>query len=243
MRRCPVLFNSSASSVACRKLGGSLLSSSASASPLTKSSVVPPCSAMVASSSAQLMNSFRFCSTTESSSSSSAIAPAVKSSSSSSSSSTTLEKEQKEDLQKLSDLKDISEEDKELLRKAFFEPEKLPKYEKQPMGDGGGAGNKHGDMAAVFTCNVCKHRSVKRFTRHSYTKGVVMVQCGGCGNKHLLADHLGWFEDSHKTIEDILREKGEEVKRLSVAVHIDSPEEVALDAAEAALAAFESGEK
>lgn len=148
-----------------------------------------------------------------------------------------------DDLAKLSDLKEVSEEDKELLRQAFFEPDKVPKFEKQPMGDGGGAGNKHGDMAAVFTCNVCKHRSVKRFSRHSYTKGVVMVQCSGCGNKHLLADHLGWFEDGHKTIEDILREKGEEVKRLSVAVHIDSPEEVALDAAEAALAAFENNAK
>ena len=42
------------------------------------------------------------------------------------------------------------------------------------------------------------------------------------GNLHLLADHLGWFEDGRKTIEDILRDKGEEVKRLNVPIHIDN---------------------
>lgn len=32
---------------------------------------------------------------------------------------------------------------------------------------------------------------------------------------HLIADHLGWFEDEGTTIEDILRLKGESVKRVS----------------------------
>lgn len=137
--------------------------------------------------------------------------------------------------QSLSDFKDLSDEDKELLRMTFFEPEKAKVFAKHPMGDGGGAGNKAGDMVALFTCNICKLRSSKRFSKHSYTKGVVMVQCGGCGSKHLIADHLGWFEDEHKTIEDVLKARGEEVRRLSVSVHIDKPEEVALDAAEAAL--------
>ena len=55
-------------------------------------------------------------------------------------------------------------------------------------------------------------------SKHAYEKGVVLIKCDGCSNTHLIADHLGWF-DSQKgpigTIEDIMKEKGESVKRLS----------------------------
>ena len=50
-------------------------------------------------------------------------------------------------------------------------------------------------LAMVFTCGVCDTRSVKQFTERSYTQGVVMVQCGGCQNWHVLADNLGYFGD------------------------------------------------
>jgi hypothetical protein len=50
----------------------------------------------------------------------------------------------------------------------------------------------------------------------AYTKGVVLMKCDGCKNIHLIADHLGWFDSQKKvgTIEDILKEKGEDVQRL-----------------------------
>jgi protein import protein ZIM17 len=114
---------------------------------------------------------------------------------------------------------DISEQDKELLRQAFHSPDSIPRHERQ-MGSAG-AGVKHGDMAAVFTCKVCNHRSVKRFTKHAYTKGIVIVQCGGCNSKHLLADNMGWFEDEKKTIEEVLAAKGEQVTRLPGQIHVD----------------------
>jgi mitochondrial protein import protein ZIM17 len=55
-------------------------------------------------------------------------------------------------------------------------------------------------------------RSTKAFSSQAYNHGVVIVQCDGCKNRHLLADRLGWFGDPG-SIEDFLSEKGEEVRR------------------------------
>ncbi|GJE99293.1 zf-DNL domain-containing protein [Phanerochaete sordida] len=78
-------------------------------------------------------------------------------------------------------------------------------------------------LSITFTCTVtdCGTRSTHEFTKRSYTKGIVIVQCPGCENRHLIADHLGWFKESTeegklKTIEDLMRAKGEKVQRGSV---------------------------
>jgi len=75
-------------------------------------------------------------------------------------------------------------------------------------------------MSLTFTCTVvdCGTRSSHTFTRRSYERGVVLVQCPGCKNRHLIADHLGWFKESMqdgklRTVEDILRARGERVTR------------------------------
>ena len=61
----------------------------------------------------------------------------------------------------------------------------------------------------------------------AYTKGVVIVKCEGCQNNHLIADNLGWWPDLQakgiKNIEDLMREKGEEVRRVNAA---DSPQDL-----------------
>ncbi|KXN87686.1 hypothetical protein AN958_08323 [Leucoagaricus sp. SymC.cos] len=75
-------------------------------------------------------------------------------------------------------------------------------------------------LSITFTCTVegCGERSTHQFTKHAYEKGIVLVQCPGCQNRHLIADHLGWFKESTedgklRTIEDLLKSKGEQVKR------------------------------
>ncbi|KAJ3389986.1 hypothetical protein HDU92_000732 [Lobulomyces angularis] len=72
-------------------------------------------------------------------------------------------------------------------------------------------------------CNVCKNVITKSFSKLAYLKGVVIIECNGCKSKHLIADHLGWFDSQKKigTIEDILKEKGEEVKTLKFTGSLD----------------------
>ena len=52
-------------------------------------------------------------------------------------------------------------------------------------------------------------------SRGAYEEGVVLVRCPGCKNQHLIADNLGWFDDERVNIEDIMREKGEEIKKIN----------------------------
>ncbi|KAF8159872.1 DNL zinc finger-domain-containing protein [Crassisporium funariophilum] len=75
-------------------------------------------------------------------------------------------------------------------------------------------------LSITFTCTVpdCDERSTHQFTKRSYTKGIVIIQCPGCKNRHLIADNLGWFKDSTeegklRNIEDILKARGETVRR------------------------------
>ena len=82
--------------------------------------------------------------------------------------------------------------------------------------DGNGLpGTEHGGrrLAIVFTCTVCDTRSAKKFSEQAYREGVVVVRCPGCGNDHLIADNLGFFEDDW-TLEDVLRARGDAVETL-----------------------------
>jgi len=57
------------------------------------------------------------------------------------------------------------------------------------------------------------------FTKQAYHEGIVIIECPGCKNRHLIADNLGWFKDDRteegvlRNIEDMMRRKGETVKK------------------------------
>lgn len=68
----------------------------------------------------------------------------------------------------------------------------------------------------MFTCTKCDNRTTRMFTKHSYHHGVVLIRCECCEGVHLIADNLGWFDDGISNIEQFLKFKGEELKKLSV---------------------------
>lgn len=71
-------------------------------------------------------------------------------------------------------------------------------------------------MQMMYTCKVCNTRNSQTISNQAYNEGVVIVRCSGCKNNHLVADNLGWFKDKKTNIEDILKEKGETVRRVSL---------------------------
>jgi hypothetical protein len=86
-------------------------------------------------------------------------------------------------------------------------------------------------MVLQFTCdyhgpkanseNGCNHQNTKLISKNSYETGVVLVRCDRCSNLHLIADNKGFFDDDAINIETIMREKGQEVKRMLAADEVD----------------------
>ncbi len=79
-------------------------------------------------------------------------------------------------------------------------------------------GVKNGDSnhyIIQFTCKKCDHRTTRMFTKRSYHHGIVLIKCEGCEGIHLIADNLGWFEDTSVNIEMIIERNGEKYKKLS----------------------------
>ena len=86
-------------------------------------------------------------------------------------------------------------------------------------------------MVMMYTCGVCNTRSARTMSKAAYHTGVVLVRCSGCSSLHLVADHLGYFEDNDggvqappgaymhggggpgTTVETMLAARGEAVRR------------------------------
>jgi len=65
----------------------------------------------------------------------------------------------------------------------------------------------------TFTCTPCSTRSRHRISKHGYNHGSVLVTCPGCKNRHVISDHLAIFGDKSTTVEEIIRTRGELVRK------------------------------
>lgn len=66
-------------------------------------------------------------------------------------------------------------------------------------------------LMIAFTCKKCDTRSSHTFSKQAYTTGLVLIQCPGCKNRHLIADNLNIFRDNKVNLEDLLKAQGESV--------------------------------
>ncbi|KAI1302774.1 DNL zinc finger-domain-containing protein [Xylaria venustula] len=65
----------------------------------------------------------------------------------------------------------------------------------------------------TFTCVPCTNRSTHIISKQGYHRGSVLITCPSCRNRHVISDNLNIFGDRKITVEDLLREKGQLVKR------------------------------
>ncbi|KAK0667344.1 DNL zinc finger-domain-containing protein [Cercophora samala] len=65
----------------------------------------------------------------------------------------------------------------------------------------------------TFTCVPCDTRSRHTVSKQGYHHGTVLIACPGCKNRHVISDHLKIFGDKALTIEDILKSKGQLIKK------------------------------
>lgn len=71
-------------------------------------------------------------------------------------------------------------------------------------------------MVMMYTCKICDTRSAKKISKGSYEKGVVVVRCAQCSSMHLIADHLGVFEDPGWDINKFLKQQeGQGIKHIN----------------------------
>ncbi|KAI8946397.1 DNL zinc finger-domain-containing protein [Xylaria longipes] len=97
----------------------------------------------------------------------------------------------------------------------------------------------------AFTCVPCGDRSSHTVSKQGYHHGSVLITCPSCRNRHIISDHLNIFGDRKITVEDLLREKGQLVKRgtLGEEGDIEFWEDAPADSADAGRAgAASSGE-
>ncbi|KAI1498816.1 DNL zinc finger-domain-containing protein [Biscogniauxia marginata] len=65
----------------------------------------------------------------------------------------------------------------------------------------------------TFTCVPCSERSTHVVSKQGYHKGSVLISCPFCRNRHIISDNLNIFGNRKITVEDLMRERGQLVKR------------------------------
>ncbi|KAF3762975.1 hypothetical protein M406DRAFT_264408 [Cryphonectria parasitica EP155] len=65
----------------------------------------------------------------------------------------------------------------------------------------------------TFTCVPCGTRSAHNVSKQGYHHGSVLITCPSCRNRHIISDHLNIFGNRSITVEELMKERGQLVKR------------------------------
>ena len=73
----------------------------------------------------------------------------------------------------------------------------------------------------MYTCKLCDGRNAHMVSKVAYEHGMVVTTCRHCKNRHLIADNehkldMGPDTPAFKRVEELLRARGERVKRMQV---------------------------
>lgn len=60
-----------------------------------------------------------------------------------------------------------------------------------------------------FTCKKCSTRSSHTMSKQAFETGLVLIQCPGCKNRHLIADNLKVFSEGNFNLRQHLEKHGE----------------------------------
>ncbi|KAJ4394352.1 hypothetical protein N0V93_003569 [Gnomoniopsis smithogilvyi] len=65
----------------------------------------------------------------------------------------------------------------------------------------------------TFTCVPCGSRSAHTISKQGYHHGSILITCPSCRNRHVISDHLQIFGNKKITVEELMKERGQLVKR------------------------------
>ncbi|CAN8099168.1 unnamed protein product [Discula destructiva] len=65
----------------------------------------------------------------------------------------------------------------------------------------------------TFTCVPCGSRSAHTISKQGYHHGSILITCPSCRNRHVISDHLQIFGPDKITVEELVKKRGQLVKR------------------------------
>lgn len=68
--------------------------------------------------------------------------------------------------------------------------------------------HKEARLFCAYSCKICSTRNHGLVSKVAFNGGTVIMRCKQCNNLHLMVDHLNWFGEGARSMQQILQAKG-----------------------------------